>query len=211
VRAWDEDALSYRATGQQCPRFVFDGILRHGDSLRLGDLDWRVLAAPGHDPHALLLWCEAQGILLSADALWENGFGVIFPELEGASGFAEERAVLDLIARLDVGLVIPGHGAPFTDVARALDVASSRLDYLQADPARNAKNALKVLIVFKLMEVRAMSFDALFATTATARAMRAAANALAAPGERRALLERIVGELAQAGAVKVNAGVVAVA
>jgi hypothetical protein len=28
-------------------------------------------------------------LLLSADALWENGFGVIFPELDGESGFAE--------------------------------------------------------------------------------------------------------------------------
>jgi len=211
VREWDEHALTFNATGQRCDRFGFTGTIAMGATLTLGGLAWSVLGAPGHDPHSLMLYCADARVLISADALWENGFGVIFPELEGASGFAEERAVLDLIARLDVGLVIPGHGAPFTDVARALDVASSRLDYLQADPARNAKNALKVLIVFKLMEVRAMSFDALFATTATARAMRAAANALAAPGERRALLERIVGELAQAGAVKVNAGVVAVA
>ncbi|WP_250471027.1 MBL fold metallo-hydrolase [Caballeronia sp. GAFFF1] len=211
VREWNEHALSFNATAQRCDRFAFTGTIAPGGTLRLGGLAWSVLGAPGHDPHSLMLYCAETRVLISADALWENGFGVIFPELEGASGFAEERAVLDLIARLDVGLVIPGHGAPFTDVARALDVASSRLDYLQADPARNAKNALKVLIVFKLMEVRAMSFDALFATTATARAMRAAANALAAPGERRALLERIVGELAQAGAVKVNAGVVAVA
>ena len=42
-------------------------------------------------------------MLISADALWENGFGVIFPELEGDSGFAEERAVLELISTLDVG------------------------------------------------------------------------------------------------------------
>ena len=26
-------------------------------------------------------------LLISADALWENGFGIVFPELEGGSGF----------------------------------------------------------------------------------------------------------------------------
>jgi glyoxylase-like metal-dependent hydrolase (beta-lactamase superfamily II) len=45
----------------------------------MGDLDWQALAAPGHDPHALLLWCAEEGILISGDALWQNGFGVIFP------------------------------------------------------------------------------------------------------------------------------------
>ncbi|WP_244814651.1 MBL fold metallo-hydrolase [Caballeronia sp. Lep1P3] len=211
VRDWNERALTFDATGQCCDRFGFTGTIEHGATLTLGGLPWSVLGAPGHDPHSLMLYCADARVLISADALWENGFGVIFPELEGESGFAEERAVLEVIARLDVDLVIPGHGAPFSDVARALDVASSRLEYLQADPARNAKNALKVLIVFKLMEVRAMSFDAIFAMTATARAMRAAASVLAPPRERRALLEKIVGELEKAGAVKVNAGVVSAA
>ncbi|KIG02441.1 MBL fold metallo-hydrolase [Caballeronia concitans] len=211
VRDWNEDALTFDATGQRCERFGFSGTIQNGAALALGGLSWSVLGAPGHDPHSLMLYCADARILISADALWENGFGVIFPELEGESGFAEERAVLDLIARLDIDIVIPGHGAPFSDVARALDVASSRLDYLQADPARNAKNALKVLIVFKLMDVRAMSFDALLEMTTNARAMRAAADALAAPNERRALLEKLVGELAKSGAVTVNGGVIAAA
>jgi glyoxylase-like metal-dependent hydrolase (beta-lactamase superfamily II) len=204
VRDWDEETLTFRATGQRCDRFGFTGTIEHGATLTLGGFDWTVLGAPGHDPHSLMLHCPEMRVLISADALWENGFGVIFPELEGESGFAEERAVLDLISTLDVDVVIPGHGAPFTDVARALDVAHSRLDYLQADPARNAKNALKVLFVFKLMEVRTMTLDALLAMTERARAMRAAADALAPAGERRALVEKIVGELARGGSVKVG-------
>ncbi|AMO97727.1 metallo-beta-lactamase superfamily protein [Collimonas fungivorans] len=152
VRAWDRDALSYSGTGQQCARFGFDATLQAGDRLTLGDMEWQVLAAAGHDPHSLIFFCQEQGILISADALWENGFGVIFPELEGASGFAEERATLELIATLDVRLVIPGHGGPFSGVAAALDTAFSRLDYLAADPRRNAQNAIKVLLKFLLLE-----------------------------------------------------------
>lgn len=152
VRHWDVDALSFKATGQQCERFSFDSTVSCGDVLTLADMEWRALGAPGHDPHSLIFYCPEHRVLVSADALWENGFGVIFPELDGESGFAEERATLDLIASLDVRLVIPGHGAPFTDVQGALARARSRVDYLEADPVRNAQNAIKVLLKFLLLE-----------------------------------------------------------
>jgi glyoxylase-like metal-dependent hydrolase (beta-lactamase superfamily II) len=196
VRDWDETRLTFRATGQLCERFGFTGTIAPGAQLRLGALDWQVLGAPGHDPHSLMLYCADERILISADALWQNGFGVIFPELEGESGFAEQQAVLDMIAALDVRVVIPGHGTPFTDVEPALERALSRLAWLRADPARNAKNALKVLIVFKLLDVRAMSFDALLRMLGDASVMRAAASMLKPRGEWRALLTDIVGELA---------------
>lgn len=152
VHRWDEEALTYKATGQQCARFTFDDTFAPGDVLTLGGMMWQVLGAPGHDPHSLMLFCPDERILISADALWENGFGVIFPELEGASGFAETRATLELIAALDAKIVIPGHGAPFTEVHKALDTAFARIDYLSADPVRNAQNAVKVLLKFLLLE-----------------------------------------------------------
>jgi glyoxylase-like metal-dependent hydrolase (beta-lactamase superfamily II) len=208
VRNWDEDQLTFRATGQTCERFSFTGTIAPGATLTLGGMNWSVLGAPGHDPHSLMLYSAEERVLISADALWENGFGVIFPELEGESGFAEQRAVLDLIATLDVRAVIPGHGAPFTGVAKALDVASSRIDYLRADPERNAKNALKVLIVFKLMELRSMQIGELALMTDTARAMRAAANMLS--DDRAQLVRKYLGELQTSGAVKVEGETVTV-
>lgn len=152
VRDWDVDALSFKATGQQCERFGFDATIAPGDTLTLGGMEWQALGAPGHDAHALIFYQPRERILISADALWENGFGVIFPELDGEPGFAEERATLDLIATLDVRLVIPGHGAPFTDIGAALVRARRRIDFLAADPVRNAENAVKVLLKFLLLE-----------------------------------------------------------
>ncbi|TFW05336.1 MBL fold metallo-hydrolase [Oxalobacteraceae bacterium OM1] len=172
VRAWQEDALSYLDTGQQCERFSCDEAIAPGDTLRLGDMDWQALAAPGHDPHSLILYCPAERILISADALWENGFGVVFPELEGESGFAEVRATLDLIATLDVRLVIPGHGAPFTDLAGALTRAYSRIDYFVADPVRNAQNAIKVLLKFLLLDRQAIPLEDILPTFRRMRLFR---------------------------------------
>ena len=161
VARWDEDALSFRATGQQCPRFGFDGVLAPGDTLRLGGLRWQVLAAPGHDPHALLIFCAEEGILVSGDALWQDGFGVIFPELAGEPGFDEVGATLDLIDSLAPRVVIPGHGPLFGDVDAALERARQRLDYLAAEPRRNARNAVKVLVKFLLLERGTMALATL--------------------------------------------------
>jgi glyoxylase-like metal-dependent hydrolase (beta-lactamase superfamily II) len=199
VRHWDEARLTFRATGQTCERFTFTETIAAGAHLKLGAMNWEVLGAPGHDPHSLILYCADERLLISADALWENGFGVIFPELEGESGFAEQQAVLETIAGLDVRVVIPGHGAPFSNVAQALERAFSRVAWLRADPARNAKNALKVLIVFKLLEVRAMSLDALVGMLDSARAMHAAATMLKPRDEWPALLRGLIEELAVNG------------
>ncbi len=173
VSAWDVDALTYQATGQQCDRFTFEALLHDGDTLCLGGIDWQVVAAPGHDPHAVMLYAPQPRILIAGDALWENGFGVIFPELEGESGFVEQAAVLARIAELDARVVIPGHGRPFTDVAGALERARGRLAYLGADPQRNASHAVKVLVKFKLLEAQRMHRDALLAWMQAAPLMEA--------------------------------------
>lgn len=154
VQAWDEDRLTFRATGQSCPRFTAHETLVPGATLQLGDAAWEILGAPGHDPHSVILYSPEHRILISADALWENGFGIIFPELEGESGFAETRATLAQIAQREIALVIPGHGRPFTDVPATLERALRRLDYLEADPLRNAQNAVKVLLKFQLLQRR---------------------------------------------------------
>jgi glyoxylase-like metal-dependent hydrolase (beta-lactamase superfamily II) len=168
VEAWDEDALSFKATGQRCDRFLAAGGLRVGEELILGDMAWQVLGAPGHDPHSIVLYCPNERLLISADALWENGFGVIFPELDGESAFGEARATLEMLRELEIRLVIPGHGAPFEDAQDAIARALTRLDYLAAEPLRNAQNAVKVLLKFLLLDRVRMPMaevEHLFATT----------------------------------------------
>jgi len=153
VKAWDDVALSYRPTGQLCDRFVHDDTLTVDGTVRLGRYDWSVLPADGHDADMVMLWCETQGVLISADALWQNGFGVLFPALNGDLGaFAAQDQTLELIEQLAPRLVIPGHGAPFTEVDAALQTARSRLNWLAQDPRRHAQAALKGLLAFTLLD-----------------------------------------------------------
>ncbi|MGZ9074885.1 MAG: MBL fold metallo-hydrolase [Burkholderiaceae bacterium] len=161
VALWDDAALGFSACGQACDRFNFDAVVRPGETLMLGGTEWQAFASPGHDPHSIVLWNSDGRTLISADALWEHGFGAIFPEVDGESGFAEQRAILELISELKPRLVIPGHGAPFTEVDQALSRAFARLDALEASPERNARNVIKTLLKFHLLIVRQVALEVL--------------------------------------------------
>lgn len=195
-QAWD-------GTGQRLAPFRPDAVLQPGQPLRAGGRDWQVVEAPGHDPDSVMLFDAAHGVLVSADALWENGFGVVFPEIAGEPGFDDVGAVLDQIAALPVRVVIPGHGRPFDDVAGALARARSRLAGFRADPARHARHAVKVLLKYHLMEVQQQPLDALL-DWAEATPMLQGTWAHHRPvgeTEARAWLLRLLQELASAGAV----------
>lgn len=152
VENWDPVALTYEPTGQACPRFSHDGLLLPGDSIQLGSDEWEIHGARGHDPHSIVLFQPHHRILISADALWENGFGVVFPELEGIEAFDEVSQTLDLIEKLEPILVLPGHGRAFHDVTLALTRARTRLNQFSSNPAKHHRHALKVLIKYKLLE-----------------------------------------------------------
>ena len=152
IAAWDDDALMLAYTGQTAERFSFHDTYSAGDTLQLGGLDWMAIAAPGHDMHALMLYSPEAKILISGDALWENGFGLIFPELFGQpGGFDATRATLESITRLDIETVIPGHGAPFHNPGKALESSFQRLEAYQRDPTKLARHALKAILSFALM------------------------------------------------------------
>jgi glyoxylase-like metal-dependent hydrolase (beta-lactamase superfamily II) len=153
VAIWDAEALSYEATGQLCPRFKFEGVLQAGQTLRLASLNWEVHAAPGHDPHSVILFEPTHKILISADALWANGFGVVFPELEGVEAFHEVAQTLDLIESLKPLWVIPGHGAVFENVDAALEIARKKLDGFVQNPQKHGRYGAKVLLKYKLLEL----------------------------------------------------------
>ncbi|ADU39582.1 MBL fold metallo-hydrolase [Variovorax paradoxus] len=159
VERWDERGLSFLATGQTCPRFRFTGLLQPGTECRLGDREWEVHSAPGHDPHSIILFDPVSRTLISADALWENGFGIAFPELAGEPSFGEIAATLDRIEKLAPLQVIPGHGRVFNDVDSALATARRRLSGLRRDPAKHARHAIKVLMKFKLLEMQHIALE----------------------------------------------------
>lgn len=152
VDRWDPVALIYAPTGQLCPRFTYSAVIAPGTEIAFGSRMWQAHAASGHDPHSLLFFEPISKTLISADALWENGFGIVFPELEGEHAFNDVAETFDLIEKLQPRIVIPGHGAVFSYSADVLDRARSRLEHFVRRPDKHARHAAKVLIKFKLLE-----------------------------------------------------------
>jgi len=207
VARWDEDQLTYRLTGQRCERFTHDDVLQPGGSFSVGTRTWVADAAPGHDPHSLILFDARDGVLISADALWADGFGVVFPELDGDSAFDDVAAVLDEIERLAPRVVIPGHGAPFDDVAGALQRARSRLAAFRADPTRHARHGIKVMVKYHLLEVQHEALTDLRAWFASMPLALAVWLRLGRPeGTPAGWLDRLLNELTAAGALRCAEG-----
>lgn len=154
VEQWDEDALSYRLTDQPCPRFAADRALVPGERIALGEAEWEIHAAPGHDMDAVMLFEPQTRTLIAGDALWEQRLAIIFPELAGRDGFGPTRDTLALIERLAPRAVLPGHGRPFEDVAQALASSRERVAAFERQPERHAQHAARALLMFHLLEVR---------------------------------------------------------
>jgi len=207
VAQWDEEALHFRATGQHCPRFAADRLLQLGEHLDLGGQRWDVHAAPGHDPHSVVLFAPSTGVLVSADALWENGFGVVFPELDGEDAFDTVGATLDLIARLDPRLVIPGHGSPFMDASAALARAYARLDHFRRKPLSHVRYGLKVLVKFKLLELQTWPLTALYAWAEQARYIGELQRRHFPDASLTVLLDSVVKDLEAVAALRLEDGV----
>ena len=163
VERWDQGALSYHLTDQPCPRFVADRALVPGESIALGEADWQIHAAPGHDMDAVMLFEPQTRTLIAGDALWEQRLAIIFPELLGEDGFGPTRATLSLIEQLAPRAVLPGHGRPFGDVAQALAASRERVAAFERRPERHAHHAARALLMFHLLEVRQAAFDELVA------------------------------------------------
>ena len=205
--AWDETLLSYHATGQVCERYVPDGCIGPGQALAVGSRRWQALAAPGHDPHSIMLFDEEAGVLISADALWENGFGVVFPELDGEQAFDDVARTLDLIESLDPRCTVPGHGAPFTDVAAALQRARKRLAGFIAEPDRHARHAVRALMKYHLLEVQSQRWDELESWFAGAPLFTAVWQRLGRPeGTLAQFGQRTVQDLVGSGALTMHDG-----
>ena len=115
------------------------------------------------------------------------------------------RATLDMIAGLDVRVVIPGHGDVFTEVGAALERAYRRTAAFEADETRVARYALKSVLAFNLLAKQRMlaaDLPAYVARVGIFRDLNAAVLRLS-PTD---LARMVIDELTRAGAIRIEGG-----
>ncbi|MBI3715449.1 MAG: MBL fold metallo-hydrolase [Betaproteobacteria bacterium] len=156
VVPWTEQSCWSEQMDQYAEEFVFDDTFKAGDSFEAGGCAWQAIAAPGHDMDALMYYAADPGVLVTGDALWQNGLGFVWPETDARTGrnlFIDTAlATLDVIEKLAPKTIVPGHGAPFIALGPALEKARGKLQAFRQDPARNARHAAKSLFVFALLD-----------------------------------------------------------
>lgn len=179
------------------PTTATTGAASHGKRLR----------RPTHDMNALMFHCAEHGLLISGDALWENGFGLLLPGEDRALHIKSTRQTLDTIAALAPRQVIPGHGRAFGDVAHTLERAYARLDALAADETRMVRAVLKTMFMFTLLDRTQMALDTLpayFATTG----LYVDFNRTYFGWSPERLAQMLIGELQRVGAIELAEGMI---
>jgi glyoxylase-like metal-dependent hydrolase (beta-lactamase superfamily II) len=205
IKAWDQRMLLLDYADQRAEPFPVDEILEPDTRHIWGDLEWRAMAAPGHDMGALVFFNDEHRILISGDALWQNGYGFVMPPEVDPSALPAARATLEMIARLDVRCVIPGHGEPFADVGAALERGFRRTAAFEADSLRMARHALKVVLVFSLLDHERLPLATMADYVGRVGIYREF-NARFFDMPPAALAQDLIGDLERAGAVRRAAG-----
>jgi glyoxylase-like metal-dependent hydrolase (beta-lactamase superfamily II) len=142
--SWSPDLLArLAASGFAPPPFLIDAIpfpgfdlmtfrperaapthfVQGGDEIDLGDRRFTVIDLPGHTPGSIGLIDHEERALISGDAIYDGGLIDTLPE----SDVRTYLHTMDLLGRLDVDVVYPGHGWPLGR-ARLREIAE---DYLR--------------------------------------------------------------------------------
>ena len=204
---WTPATGSIAFFGHQADAFRFHDTLSAGDRFDGAGLEWHVHAAPGHDMEALMFFEPRHRLLVSGDALWENGMGIVWPEIGDNASIDASLETLSRIEALDPAVVIPGHGRSFTDAAGALARSRARLSAFAADPAKNARHVLRALFAFALLERGSMKVAEVAGYVDRVPCYRALAAPLLGL-DAVELAGWLLRELERAGAARIDEGVV---
>ena len=110
---------------------------------------WDVLETPGHSPSHVCLYEPKQRLLVLGD-LVSRVFAPWYDYGYTADPVAELTASLDLVARLDVDVALPGHGRPIEDLAEVIEMhrneMARRLELVEAEVRREPGPAYDIAL-----------------------------------------------------------------
>lgn len=146
-----------------------------GETLRIGDHEWRVTVGNGHSPEHACLYCRELGLLISGDQVLPRISSNVSvfptePEADPLTDWLDSLAKLKREIPQDV-LVLPAHNEPFHGLHRRLDhldaeqrAALERLRALLDEPRR-------VIDVFDVLFTRKVGRDLMLMGLATGEAI----------------------------------------
>jgi len=144
-------ATWWKYFGQEADFFTCSIGLKDGDCLTVGPHDFDVIHTPGHASDGIVLYNRSSKVLLSSDSLWEYDMAVMNIRVEGSAACFMMLKSLCRLETLDVEIVYPGHGKPFTDMSAAISRTRKRLESFIGDGKKIGNDLLKKIVVYTLM------------------------------------------------------------
>lgn len=95
--------------------------LSDGDTYRNGDYVFQVITTPGHDDWHICLYEPIKKILIAGDHILERITPSVMSWVNSYDALQEFMNSLRKVRDLDVDLILPGHGKPFTGIAERVD------------------------------------------------------------------------------------------
>lgn len=141
----------------ECTRGLDDG-----ETILIGPHEFEVMHTPGHAADGIVLYHRKGKVLISSDTLWENDVAVMTLRVEGSSAVFSMMESLERLEALDVNVVYPGHGRPFTEIRSALSRAKKKFKGYLEDRRNIGNDLIKKIIIYTLMMKRTVDEDAFF-------------------------------------------------
>lgn len=163
VETRDDWATWWRYYSQEADFFECTVALEDGDPVSVGPHEFQVIYTPGHASDGIVLYNREEKILLSSDALWEKDMGVITVRVEGSTALFRHMESLERLSSLDVRVVYPGHGRPFTDIKGAILRAKKRVEAFLNHREKVGTDLLKKITIYTLLMRREVDEDKFYA------------------------------------------------
>jgi hydroxyacylglutathione hydrolase len=118
----------------------------------IGPHEFQVIHTPGHASDGIVLYNRKAKLLISGDALWEDDLPAITMRVEGSTCLFDLLDSLERLESLDVEIVYPGHGGPFSDFKAAISKSKRKArDFLNHREKAGASLLRKITIYTILM------------------------------------------------------------
>jgi len=158
----------WRYFSQEADFFNATLALDDGDVIPIGPHEFHVIYTPGHASDGIALYNRKVKILISGDALWKDDIPTITMRVEGSTCLFDLLDSLEKLESLDVEIVYPGHGRPFTDFKGALSKSKKKARDFLNHKEKTGDSLLKKITIYTLLMHREMDeglfFDHLMET-----------------------------------------------
>ncbi|MDI6775969.1 MAG: MBL fold metallo-hydrolase [Syntrophales bacterium] len=158
----DDWSTWWKYYSQEADFFNCTQTLEDGEIIAVGPHKFQVIYTPGHASDGIVLYNSQEKMLISSDTLWENDIAVMTIRVEGSTALFHMQESLLKLETLDVRIIYPGHGKPFTDMKKAISKGKAIIQryFLHRDSIGD--DLIKKIIVYTLLMKKTLKENSFF-------------------------------------------------